>query len=252
MVICQFFKYLQYEDVVDFGYCMFDCVFDVLGSSLDGIVLVVLDCFFVEVKLYWLEELLVDIVLGNCMFDLVVVQLVVVCGKCLCVFILVLSSEKICIIGVECGVFSFVNCCYLLFGDDIVGYFFFGKGIVVYCEECLNVVELCKLFECKVLIEWDCDVQGDYCVELCIEVINCFGVLVMVVVVIVDVDFNIENVEYVECDVVVVMLLFMMEVKSCCYLVEVICCVCCIGVVSGVYCYLLQCFCVCFVVVCVV
>ena len=72
--------------------------------------------------------------------------------------------------GAESGILSFGNCCHPVPGDDIVGYLSPGKGIVVHRVECPNVAELFKLPERRVEIGWDSEVQGDYRVELRVEV----------------------------------------------------------------------------------
>ena len=237
--IRQYLKHLQHEDAVDFGHRMLDRALDAQGSSLDAIPAAALDRFLATSKFKRLEELLSDIALGNRMPDVVARQLLGSRRKKAgsSKHPTTIAQEKIRITGAERGVLSFANCCHPLPGDDIVGYLSSGKGIVVHRDECPNVVELRKLPERCVEIEWDRGVRGDYRAQLRIEVINRPGVLATVAAAIAAADSNIENVEYAERDTSAATLLFSMEVKSRKHLADVIRRVRRTGVVSGVHRY---------------
>ena len=186
---------------------------DALDGSLEGIPPAVLDRFLAEQKFKRLEELLADIALGNRVADTVAHTLLSAQGEHPHVAHL-RSSEKILITGAERGVLSFGNCCHPLPGDEIMGYLSAGKGIVVHRVECPNVPELRKSPERCIEIAWDADVQGDYKVELRIEVTNKPGVLAQVAAAIAETGCNIENVEYKERDVMTATMLFTVEVKN--------------------------------------
>jgi guanosine-3',5'-bis(diphosphate) 3'-pyrophosphohydrolase len=237
--IRHYLKHLQHEDAVDFGHRMLDRALDAQGSSLDGISAQTLDRFLAKSKFKRLEELLADIALGNRMPDIVAAQLLGSRLKKVDATTLSASRsyDKIRITGAERGVLSFANCCHPLPGDEIVGYLSSGKGIVVHREECPNVIELRKLPERCVGIEWDRGVKGDYRAELRIEVINRPGVLATVAAAIAAADSNIENVEYVERDSSAATLLFSIEVTGRKHLADVIRRVRRTGVVSGAYRY---------------
>ena len=89
-----------------------------------------------------------------------------------------------------------------------------GKGIVVHRLECPNVPELRKLPERCIEMAWAADVQGDYRVELRIDVANKPGVLAQVASGIASAKSNIENVEYKERDTETATLLFTIEVRN--------------------------------------
>jgi guanosine-3',5'-bis(diphosphate) 3'-pyrophosphohydrolase len=173
----------------------------------------VLDRYLGEQKYKRLEELLADIALGNRVADAVAGQLLVTRGE-LPHAARVRKSEKILISGTERGVLSFGNCCHPLPGDEIMGYLSAGKGIVVHRVECPNVAEFRKHPERCVEIAWAADVQGDYRVELRIEVTNKPGVLAQVAAAVADTGSNIENVEYKERDLSTASLLFAIEVRD--------------------------------------
>ena len=206
-------KRLQHEDAVDFGHRMLDRALDAFDVSLEGIPNKVLERYLAEQKFKRLEELLADIALGNRVAESVARALLDAQGEHPHVT-RPRSKEKILISGAERGVLSFGNCCHPLPGDDIFGYLSAGKGIVVHRFECPNVPEFRKSPERCIDIAWDAAVQGDYKVELRIDVANKPGVLAQVATAIAATNSNIENVEYQERDLTSATMLFTIEVKN--------------------------------------
>ncbi|MGH8110323.1 MAG: RelA/SpoT family protein [Rhodanobacteraceae bacterium] len=233
--IRQYLKHMQHEDAVVFGHRMLESALDAKGSSLNAIAPEAVDQFLAEHNLRRLEDLLSDIALGNRMPDQVAARLITMGGA-------VAGSahhrtEKILISGAERGVLSFGNCCHPVPGDDIVGYLSPGKGIVVHRVECPNVAELTKLPERRVEIGWDKHVQGDYRIELRVEVVNRPGVLATVSTAIADANSNIEDVKYIERTVRSATLIFSIEVKRRKHLANVMRKIRNTKVVNGVYRY---------------
>ncbi|HEX7324671.1 MAG TPA: bifunctional (p)ppGpp synthetase/guanosine-3',5'-bis(diphosphate) 3'-pyrophosphohydrolase [Rhodanobacteraceae bacterium] len=233
--IRQYLKHLQHEDAIDFGHRMLESALDALGSSLDVIPSAALDKFLADNGLKRLEDLLSDIALGNRMPDQAAAKLVKLGGN--------LHgaaqhrSEKILITGGERGILSFGNCCHPVPGDEIVGYLSPGRGIVVHRTDCPNVGELAKLPERRVEIGWDKEVQGDYRVELRVEVVNRTGVLAIVSAAIAEAESNIDDVKYVEKGIRAATLLFTIAVRNRKHLADVIRRVRNTKVANGVYRY---------------
>jgi len=215
-------KRLQHEDAVEFGHRMLDRALDTRGASLEAIPHALLEHYLAEQKFKRLEELLADIALGNRVADSVAQALLTTTQGDHGRIERAASSEKILITGAERGVLSFGNCCHPVPGDEIMGYLSAGKGIVVHRIECPNVPELRKSPERCIGIAWDADVQGDYKVELRIEVTNKPGVLAQVAAAIAEAGSNIENVEYKERDLSTATMLFTIEVRNRKHLADVI------------------------------
>jgi guanosine-3',5'-bis(diphosphate) 3'-pyrophosphohydrolase len=214
---------------------MLESALDTRGSSLDGISPEALDRFLAENNLRRLEDLLSDIALGNRMPDQVAAKLIALGGSV--IGAAQHRAEKIRISGAERGILSFGNCCHPVPGDDIVGYLSPGKGIVVHRVECPNVTELFKLPERRVEIGWDSEVQGDYRVELRVEVVNRPGVLATVSAAIAEANSNIDDVKYIERGIQAATLIFTIEVKSRKHLADVMRRIRNTKVVNGVYRY---------------
>ncbi|HEU0277300.1 MAG TPA: bifunctional (p)ppGpp synthetase/guanosine-3',5'-bis(diphosphate) 3'-pyrophosphohydrolase [Rhodanobacteraceae bacterium] len=235
--IRQYLKHLQHEDAVDFGHRMLESALDALGSSLNAIAPAALDQFMAEHNLRRLEDLLSDIALGNRMPDQVAAKLTALGGAAGGTAPPPHRAEKILISGGERGILSFGNCCHPVPGDDIVGYLSPGKGIVVHRTACPNIAELARQPEHRVEIGWDREVQGDYRVELRVEVINRTGVLATVSAAIAAANSNIEDVKYIERGIQAATLLFAIEVKNRKHLADVMRRVRNTRVVNGVYRY---------------
>ncbi|HWG67737.1 MAG TPA: bifunctional (p)ppGpp synthetase/guanosine-3',5'-bis(diphosphate) 3'-pyrophosphohydrolase [Rhodanobacteraceae bacterium] len=233
--IRQYLKHLQHEDAIDFGHRMLESALDAGGSSLDAIPPQALDRYLADNNLRRLEELLSDIAMGNRMPDQVALKLVELGGSV--IGAAQHRAEKIRISGAERGILSFGNCCHPVPGDDIVGYLSPGKGIVVHRVECPNVTELFKLPERRVEIGWDSEVQGDYRVELRVEVVNRPGVLATVSAAIAEANSNIDDVKYIERGIQAATLIFTIEVKSRKHLADVMRRIRNTKVVNGVYRY---------------
>jgi len=233
--IRQYLKHLQHEDAIDFGHRMLESALDAGGSSLDAIPSEALDRYLADNTLRRLEDLLSDIALGNRMPDQVAARLIALGGSV--VGATQHRAEKIRISGAERGILSFGNCCHPVPGDDIVGYLSPGKGIVVHRVECPNVTELFKLPERRVEIGWDTEVQGDYRVELRVEVVNRPGVLATVSAAIAEANSNIDDVKYIERGIQAATLIFTIEVKGRKHLADVMRRIRNTKVVNGVYRY---------------
>jgi guanosine-3',5'-bis(diphosphate) 3'-pyrophosphohydrolase len=200
---------------------MLDRAFAALDSSLEAIPAPELERYLAEQKYKRFEELLADIALGNRVAETEAQALLVLHGEHPHAA-RAAGGEKILITGSERGVLSFGNCCHPMPGDEIMGYLSAGKGIVVHRIECPNVPELRKSPERCIEMAWAADVQGDYKVELRIDVANKPGVLAQVAAGIAVAKSNIENVEYKERDTETATLLFTIEVRNRKHLADVI------------------------------
>ncbi|MFZ4702542.1 MAG: RelA/SpoT family protein [Candidatus Methylumidiphilus sp.] len=97
--------------------------------------------------------------------------------------------------GAESMVVCLAKCCRAIPGDDIVGFFNPGKGIVVHLSECKNIMELRKKQFTGLDVEWDRMVTGDFPVEIRLELLNKLGTLAKVASAISRMNANIENVQ---------------------------------------------------------
>jgi len=103
-------------------------------------------------------------------------------------------APQLAIRGTEGMVVNFAKCCRPIPGDPIHGVVTAGRGIVIHTQTCKNVAEHLKQPEKLIDVEWEDDVEGEFSVEIRVQVANQRGVLATVAAAISDTGANIENV----------------------------------------------------------
>jgi GTP diphosphokinase / guanosine-3',5'-bis(diphosphate) 3'-diphosphatase len=109
-------------------------------------------------------------------------------------------SHRFSIKGTEGMVVTFARCCRPIPGDDIVGLFSTGKGIVVHRQECRNLGDFQSQRDKWLDVEWASEASGDFSTEIRVEVGNRRGALATVAAAIAEMGSNIENVQSREKD----------------------------------------------------
>ncbi|MBL7003348.1 MAG: RelA/SpoT family protein [Gammaproteobacteria bacterium] len=105
------------------------------------------------------------------------------------------SGNPLAIKGTEGMVLSYAHCCRPIPGDQIIGYFSSGKGIVVHKHSCKNVTKEQKSDFRVMDIQWSEHVEGEFSVGIRVQVINQRGVLAKLAAIIADTNSNIDNLE---------------------------------------------------------
>ena len=102
--------------------------------------------------------------------------------------------------GTEGMVVTYAKCCYPIPGDTIMGFISAGRGIVIHAENCNNLNEFRHDPDKWIDVQWAEGIEGDFSVELRVDVANQRGVLATVAAAISELDANIENVDMEERD----------------------------------------------------
>jgi RelA/SpoT family (p)ppGpp synthetase len=102
--------------------------------------------------------------------------------------------------GTEGMVLTYAKCCRPIPGDTIVGFLSAGRGVVVHRENCKNLAEMYKTPEKYLYIQWAESVEGEFQIELRIDVLNRKGVLALLANTLAESEANIENVHIDERD----------------------------------------------------
>lgn len=106
-----------------------------------------------ELKLQDWSELLIDIGLGNRLPDIVARQIAQfgngknTQGK-------IVDQEALMIRGSEGLLITYSKCCFPIPGDNILGIFTAGHGLVVHSADCRNITELRKQPERCLMVDW--------------------------------------------------------------------------------------------------
>ncbi|MCW8888007.1 MAG: RelA/SpoT family protein, partial [Gammaproteobacteria bacterium] len=102
--------------------------------------------------------------------------------------------------GTEGSVVKYAKCCRPIPGDPIFGFLTAGRGIVVHTQNCKNVAEFQKHPHKWISVNWEEDTEGDFLVDLRVEVENQRGVLATVAAAVADMGSNIDNISLNDSD----------------------------------------------------
>ncbi len=103
------------------------------------------------------------------------------------------SDSALAIRGTEGLLMTFSKCCHPIPGDPIVGYVSAGRGMIVHTESCKNVADIRHDPKKYVSLRWDPGVQGEFTVELRVEVEHQRGIIATLANTITGTEANIEK-----------------------------------------------------------
>ena len=132
------------------------------------------------------------------------------------------SDQPLYIRGAEGMVIGFGKCCYPIPGDMVVGHVSRGRGLVIHVSGCRNVQEQAQRPENLVEVAWETDIEGEFPVEIRVDVANRKGMLATVAAAIAERDSNIENVSMESRDGLIASLHFVINVRDRLHLAQII------------------------------
>ncbi|WP_131782350.1 bifunctional GTP diphosphokinase/guanosine-3',5'-bis pyrophosphate 3'-pyrophosphohydrolase [Legionella gresilensis] len=103
------------------------------------------------------------------------------------------KSGPLAIKGTEGMVVNFADCCQPIPGDKIVGRFEQGRGILVHASDCIQIKHV-RSPEQFIALRWDEQVQGEFWVDITVDVANQRGVLAALATAISEAEANIGNI----------------------------------------------------------
>ncbi|MDP1601915.1 MAG: bifunctional GTP diphosphokinase/guanosine-3',5'-bis pyrophosphate 3'-pyrophosphohydrolase [Legionella sp.] len=104
------------------------------------------------------------------------------------------KSRPLSIKGTEGMVVHFADCCQPIPGDKIVGRFQQGRGIMVHASDCPQINHIRSNPEQFIALRWDDQVQGEFWVDITVDVANQRGVLAALASAISEAESNIGNI----------------------------------------------------------
>lgn len=110
------------------------------------------------------------------------------------------SSTPLTISGTEGMMISFARCCHPIPGDHIIGYISAGRGFVVHSEACKNMTEFRHNRSKCMELRWAEKVEGEFIVELRVELEQQKGIIALLATKINSLDANIEKISVEEKD----------------------------------------------------
>lgn len=96
--------------------------------------------------------------------------------------------------GTEGMVVNYATCCYPIPGDAVMGYLSSGRGLTIHRDNCASVRESAQSFDQLIAVQWSKEVEGEFKVELRIEILNHHGILALLTHTLADHHVNVINV----------------------------------------------------------
>jgi len=193
-----FLKNLKAKEAEDLGRRLLGAELGVLGVDLDQLPPTRMSAYLKDAGLPETAALLADIGLGNRLPALVARRLAGGDGDTAPA----VSEDaaephphRFAIRGTEGMVVSFARCCRPIPGDAIAAVFSPGRGIVVHRQECRNLGSLESKRNKRLDVEWAAEPDGDFPVEIRVDIGNRRGALAVVAGAIAEQGSNIENVQ---------------------------------------------------------
>lgn len=197
--IRHFLKNQQRSESVNLGRRLLDKALGPFELSLDDIPEERIRVALSEAGFATLDDMLADIGLGNQMAQIAARRMLPTSdesanggdGK----------SAPLVIRGTEGMVINLAKCCRPIPGDSIMGHLSSGRGMVIHRDNCKNIAtELKENREKCLSVQWAKDTEGDYSVDLRVQMENERGALATLASLISQTDANIETINIKEKD----------------------------------------------------
>ena len=200
--IRHFLKNQRHSESVALGRRLLNKVLGSYGTQLEKIPPVQIKAALLQTNSAELDNVLEDIGLGNRMAH-VVARLMVpgqAESEAASEFGRESKQTSLAIRGSEGMVMSFAKCCHPIPGDPIIGHISSGRGMVIHTESCNNIAEIRDNPEKCVSVRWDPNVEGEFAVEIRVELENERGIIAKLATTITGAEANIEKISTVERD----------------------------------------------------
>ncbi|MDO8270362.1 MAG: bifunctional GTP diphosphokinase/guanosine-3',5'-bis pyrophosphate 3'-pyrophosphohydrolase [Gammaproteobacteria bacterium] len=199
--IRHFLKNQRHSESVSLGRRLLNKVLAGFGTQLEKIPPEEIQKALRQINLVELDNLLEDIGLGNRMAHVVARLLVPDTapesiqdnGKDS-------KHSSLAIRGSEGMVMSYAKCCHPIPGDPIIGHISTGRGMVIHTDSCSNIAEIHDNPEKCISVRWDPNVEGEFSVEIRVELENERGIIAKLATTITGAEANIEKISTVERD----------------------------------------------------
>ena len=199
--IRHFLKNQRHSESVALGRRLINKVLGSFGTQLEKIPQEQIQKMLLQLNSQNLDNILEDVGLGNRMAH-VIARLVLPDHDDVDLLPETKESKQssLAIRGSEGMVMSFAKCCHPIPGDPIIGHISSGRGMVIHTESCNNIAEIRDNPEKCVSVRWDPNVEGEFSVEIRVELENERGIIAKLATTITGAEANIEKISTVERD----------------------------------------------------
>jgi len=199
--IRHYLKNQRHSESVSLGRRLLNKILAGFGTQLDKIPPAQIAAVLHQTNVAELNTLLEDIGLGNRMAYMIAQKLVPEYD------VSSASSDNrdsrqtsLAIRGSEGMVMNYAKCCHPIPGDPIIGHISTGRGMVIHTESCSNITDIRGNPDKCVSVRWDPRVEGEFSVEIRVELENERGIIAKLATAITSTEANIEKISTVERD----------------------------------------------------
>jgi guanosine-3',5'-bis(diphosphate) 3'-pyrophosphohydrolase len=196
VAIRQSLKNHQQQDAIDLGRRMLNRMLKQVDANLDNVDESILQKIFDEQKYNNLDDLLSDIGLGNLMSSKVAKLLVPHRADDISTQV----QAPLTIDATDGTMITLSRCCHPIPGDAIMGVISAGKGLVIHVDTCKNIADIRDDLDKVSQVSWSEDVQGEFPVDLIINVESDRSLFAQIASRITEMGANIEKIVYKEKD----------------------------------------------------
>lgn len=190
--IRHYLKSQKYHESVVLGQRLLEQGLSTLGADFTNVPAASLEVLLVELDYKVKEDLFYAIGVGNQIAMVIANRLMV--GSAGEELEKTVKNLPLPIKGTEGMVVRFAECCQPLPGDQIVGHFQQGRGILVHVSDCSKLNKGHADVSQLIALRWDEEVSGEFWVDITVEVANERGVLAALATAISDAGSNIGNI----------------------------------------------------------
>lgn len=201
--IRHYLKHLKSGESIELGRRLLNKALMSLGSGLDEVTSEQRAALVESAGALDFDQMLEDVGLGNRVAYLTARQLLDLHEEDIDEEMVIGNRQKpLVIAGTEGMMISFAKCCGPIPGDDIGGHITAGRGVVVHVSDCRNYHEIQERDKegRSVALRWHDDVQGEYRVELKVEVEQQRGIIAQLANKVNSLDGSIESIKVEERD----------------------------------------------------
>ena len=189
--IRHFLKSQQHAQSIELGVRLLKNALAELNASIDKVPTESMNALLRDLNYKSEDELFYAIGIGNQVPAVVAKRLVITSDE---PTIEASNNNALAIKGTEGMVVDYADCCQPIPGDNIVGYFQKGRGIIVHTSDCPKINKLKHQPKQLISLRWDEQIEGEYWVDITVEVANQRGVLAALASEIAEADSNIGNI----------------------------------------------------------
>lgn len=190
--IRNFLKSQLQNESIDLGKKLLNQALSELASVYEDVPPESLQALLLDLNYKKADDLLYAIGVGNEMPMVIATRLVVANDSS--ELAKTVKSKPLAIKGTEGMVVHFAECCQPIPGDSIVGRFQHGRGILVHSSDC-QIIKKSRVNPDKfVSLRWDDNVEGEFWVDITVDVANERGVLASLATIISEMNSNIGNI----------------------------------------------------------